>query len=183
VLDRPWGSRRLTLLYFKTTAHGSGRVVSTTHRPSLPSQELYLVLLSAKRWVHPSAIIRPQGLYKWKIRMTSPGIEPATFRLVVQCPANCATACPIKVENVKISGANSSLCRCQSRTEAGTVFLWTVISHPLYRAALKETWQQSKPLPSSRLQTAQAERKWAALNMKFESSMFPKFTIFNISAS
>jgi hypothetical protein len=29
--------------------------------------------------------VRPEGLYQWKIPMTPSGVEPATFRFVVQC--------------------------------------------------------------------------------------------------
>jgi len=33
-------------------------------------------------WVEQRAIVRPQGIYQWKIPGTPSGIEPATFRLV-----------------------------------------------------------------------------------------------------
>jgi len=67
-------------------ADEGGKVVSPTHRPPLlPPQEIFLILIFLGDCVNTRSIVRPEGLCHWKIPVTSAGIEPATFRLVVRC--------------------------------------------------------------------------------------------------
>jgi len=71
-----WGSQ-----ISRQSVHEGGKIVIPTHRPPLPPQETFLVLISVKNWVDPKAIVRAEGLCQWKIPMTLSGIEPATWWL------------------------------------------------------------------------------------------------------
>ena len=61
-----------------------GKVVSRKHLPPFPN-EIFLELIAVRSWVKPRAVVRPEGLCKWKIPLTTSVIEPATFRIVTQC--------------------------------------------------------------------------------------------------
>jgi hypothetical protein len=45
-------------------------------------------------WLHPRAIVQPEGLGQFRIPMNSLGIKPMTFRPVAQCLNHYTTMCP-----------------------------------------------------------------------------------------
>ena len=62
-----------------------GAKLTTLHTGRIYPQEVFRVFISAKGQVRPKATVRPEVLRQWKIPVTTPGIEPATFRIVVWC--------------------------------------------------------------------------------------------------
>jgi len=46
----------------RQSTHESGKDVSPTHRPPLPCQEIFLVLIYVRGCVYPMLIVRPEGL-------------------------------------------------------------------------------------------------------------------------
>jgi hypothetical protein len=79
------GAAKVQAQEFINNRHMTVARLSALHIGRLyPPQRRFLVLISAKIWVHSRAIVQPQGLSQWKIPVTPSGIELAIFRLVAQ---------------------------------------------------------------------------------------------------
>ena len=86
-LDRPWGFQKVEAPRFQYKRHMKVVRLSALAPAAFTPQEIFLALIS----VEAESIPGPQccgaeRLCQWKIPMTPSRIEPATFRLVAQCP-------------------------------------------------------------------------------------------------
>jgi hypothetical protein len=83
-----------------------GDKVNPTHPAAITPQEIFLVLISVRGRVNPRAIVRPEGLCRWKIPVTPLGIKRTTFWLVAQCLNQLRHSVPqcvsILISNVRL---------------------------------------------------------------------------------
>ena len=80
-LYRPWGFQEVEAPRFQDRRHMKVVRLSAVQTDRLyPSRNI-----SVRGWVDPRAIVRPEGLFQWKITVTPSGIEAATYQLLAQC--------------------------------------------------------------------------------------------------
>ena len=62
-VPQDWGSQ-----ISRRSSHEGSKVVSPAHPATFIPQGIFLVLISLRGWVNPRAIVRPEGLYQWKLQ-------------------------------------------------------------------------------------------------------------------
>jgi len=67
------------------SAHKGSKVVSPTHQLPSPPREYFWYSFQLEAESTPGAIVRPEGISRWKIPVTLSGIKPTTYHLVAQC--------------------------------------------------------------------------------------------------
>jgi len=80
-LDRPWRFQEVEAPRFQENWHMKVVRLSALRI----RQKIFLVFISVRAWINPRAIVRPKGIWQWKIPMTQSGIESATLCFVAQC--------------------------------------------------------------------------------------------------
>ena len=127
-LDRHLGLQEVEApIISRKSAHEGGKIVSPTHRQSLPPQEITLILLSVRGWVDPRATVGTGELRQWNIPMTpigiilnsnnvsaNPGHPQGNSLNILEGTEDCTLLIIVRC-NILYRGADKSLARLTSR--------------------------------------------------------------------
>ena len=81
----PEGLWNLRLSDFKTIDTWRFQVCEPYAPAAFTTKKIFPVPISVRSWVEPGAIVQREGLRQWKIPVTPPAMDPATFHFVAQC--------------------------------------------------------------------------------------------------
>ena len=103
------------------------------HAPAALTPGMFLVLIFTWGWVDPRAMVRSEVYTSLKNPVTLSGIDPGTFRLVVQRLNHYATPGPCGVRRPERDADHSNALSCKTKNEWVYVYASPICLHVTYR--------------------------------------------------